>query len=341
MKHNLIILLTVMMFTFSVKSQYSKSSIEPRFGITKVQDVTPFRLFNTNIGYRYMANTKFGAKVDLGYSRLYEQHEYVGEEYPINYISSSFHGVTNVGRLLEFESFTDWYTILFELGGTYVYSDGKTQGEQLFNRYSTFHLSSSINNEFKLTKGIFLNAELDYIADVNNRPFLSNSTETTNLFNINLGITISLNHSKEHADWYITPKLVDTLFLKPTIIDKTVTKRVIYPSTNKGKCNCDIIENVFFKHDSFNVDKDGLNAIVKTADKLTGSKKIYIKAYCSPPGTNEYNMTLAQKRAESVESKLISLGIEKHQIIKQYHGEVNTADGKNVDLARTVTIYVK
>lgn len=325
MKSNLIILLTLL--TFGIYGQeYSKSSIEASFGITKIQDVTSFRLFNTNIGYRHMFNTKFGSKIDVGYDNN------------TNYYTSSLHGVNNIGRLLEFESFTDWYTVLFELGGTYVYSPEKTAGKQLFNRYSTFHLSATIDNEFKLTNNIFLNAELDFIKDVNDRPFVP-STETTNIFNINLGLTISLNNNKQHADWFIIKKQIDTVLLKPTIIDKTVTKKEI--QVTKEDCNCEIIENIFFKHNSSTIDKDGLNAIVKSAEKVNEDSKIYVEGYASPPGNTNYNLKLSELRVNAVISKLLSLGIKPYQIFTQYHGEVDTLNSDNVDLVRTVRIYVK
>lgn len=314
-------------------AQYSKSSIEPSFGITKIQDVTPFKIFNAQLGYRHMFNTKFGARILGGYSRLYESYEYRGYEEPLSYNTGTLHGVVNVGRVLGFESFTKSYTILGSIGGTYTYSDGTTNDE-IYHRYSNFHLSARIDNEVKITKGIFANASLDFIKDVNNRPFVP-STETTNIFNINIGVVISLNHSKEHADWYLEPIQKDTILLKPTIIDKTVTQRQMY------MVNPNIVEYVFFDNDSYIVDKDGLNAIVKSADKLTTSKVITVIGYASPPASDEYNLKLSKNRALAVVDKLLSIGIQEHQINLIFRGEVNTKNGKNVDLSRRVALIVK
>jgi outer membrane protein OmpA-like peptidoglycan-associated protein len=314
-------------------AQYSKSSIEPSFGITKIQDVTPFRMFNSQLGYRHMFNTKFGARILGGYSRLYESYEYQPYQEPLSYNTGTLHGVVNVGRVLGFESFTKHYTILGSIGGTYTYSDGSTNN-QIYHRYSNFHLSARIDNEIKITKGIFANASLDFIKDVNNRPFVP-STETTNIFNINIGVVISLNHSKEHADWYIEPKVVDTILLKPTIIDNTITNNIT------KDCNCKKNEYVFFNHDSYIVDKDGLNAIVKIADELIGNGELFIIGYASPPGTDDYNRELSKKRVLSVVDKLISLGIKGEQLNLEFRGEQNTLNSKNVDLSRRVELLIK
>ena len=316
-------------------AQYSKSSLKPSFGITKIQDVTSFEMFNTQLEYRHMLNTKFGASLRGGYTRLYDTWEYIPNQEPISFNTAALHGVVNIGRLLEFESFTRNYTILGSLGGTYTYSEGSTNN-QIYHRYSNFHLSATIDNEVKITKGIFANASLDFIKDVNNRPFVP-STETTNIFNINLGVTISLNHSKEHADWYIEEKIpvVDTVFMKPTIIDKTVTKREIV------KVKSNEIEYVFFNNNSHTVDKDGLNAIVKASDKIAGSQTITVIGYASPPASDDYNLKLSKHRAEAVVDKLISIGIMESQINLLYRGEIDTKNGKNIDLSRRVALIVE
>lgn len=329
-------LFSVFLICFSTinAQDYSHWSTELQFGITKVQDVTPFVPLNTKFGVRYMANTKFGVNVNVGVSRLYDNFKFETEsDYNTNYLTANLQGVVNVGRLLQFEEFTDWYTILLGVGGTYVYSPENNVGDNLFNRYSTFHLSSTISNEFKITKDLFLNANLDIIAGVNNRPFVP-STETTNIFNINVGVTFNIDqrNKKEHADWYIEP---------PKQIDTPVIHHNYYPT--KIIVKSEVIERpeyVFFDHDSYKVNRSGLNAINKTSDKLTTENKIYVIGYSSPPGTSEYNLQLSKKRAEAVVDKLISVGIQLNQIELKYKGERQTNDKKNVDLSRVVKIYV-
>ncbi|AGO48880.1 membrane protein [Cellulophaga phage phi14:2] len=306
--------------------EYSKLSIEPEVGLTKVRDITSVEPFNVDLGVRYMTNTKFGVKLNGNYTNI--------PDYDISYWSGGLHGVINVGRLLEFESFTNNYTILSGIGGTYTYSK-QPNNSILLHRLSNFHLSAFVDNEFKLSKNIFLKLGLDVITGVNSRPFaVTTSTETTTILNFNTGITINLGN-KEHADWALPKRQIDTVRLQPTIIDNSKTIKQIFNITNATP------EYVFFKHDSSTVDKDGLNAILKTKDKLDKAKVLHVLGYASPPGTNDYNKALAQKRMFSVIDKLISVGIDKSKIHVTIIGEKDTVDSNNVDLSRRVDLIVE
>jgi OOP family OmpA-OmpF porin len=328
-------LLALFTTMFVAAQDYNKWSIEPEFGVTKIRDVTPIQLFNTGIGARYMANTLFGAKLNANYTRLLDKDD-LSFTNPINYTTASLHGVVNVGRLLKFESFSKHYTILSSIGGSYSYSEQPTN-DLVLHRLSNFHLSASIDNEFKVSPRVFMTLGLDAITGVNSRPFTqTSSTETTTIINFNLGVTVALGNKQEHADWYIEEYIskVDTLFLKPTIIDNTITKVEVKEIVK------DENEYVLFHHDSYVVDKDGLNAILRSADKLNDKNTISVIGFASPPGTDQYNMELSKNRAEAVVKKLLSLGVDKKQIILEYVGEVNTLDGQNVDLMRQVVLTI-
>lgn len=326
MKKSISFLLAYILTILIVSAQeYSKSSIEPEIGVSKIRDVTSVQPFNADLGVRYMTNTLFGVKLNGNYANV--------EDY--EYYSAGLHGVVNVGRLLEFESFTDNYTILSGVGGTYTYSKEPTN-LILLHRLSNFHLSAFVDNEFKLNNTIFLRLGLDVVTGVNSRPFIiTNSTETTTILNFNAGVTINLG-KKEHADWYLKPDvepIVNTIMLQPTVIDKTVTN--YYPIKSKE------IEYVFFDNDSHSVDKSGLNAIVKASDKLTSVNVITVIGYASPPASDAYNLELSKQRALAVIDKLISIGIQKHQITLKYEGEITTKNDKNIDLSRRVALIVE
>lgn len=325
-----VILLLSIIVTFTMYSQnYNKNSIEFELGPTKIRDVTPVKKLNFNLGYRYMFNTKFGAKIDIGYTEL--------EKTGISYYSSSLSGVLNIGRLLEFESFTKHYTIIAGLGGTYTYSDNHVQ---LLHRLSNFHLSGFINNEFKVSDNVFLHLGLNVITGVNSRPFsnISPDTRTTSIINFNAGIIVSLGKHKKHADWYLEKikPIKDTIYMQPivhdnsAIVNNTIEKYIVKNSN----------EYIFFKNNSFNVDIQGLNAIKKIVDNLKGKQTIVLKGYASPPASFEYNFKLSKKRCLSVKSKLISLGVDESIIKIEPNGEINTKDNKNIDLSRCVQLII-
>lgn len=334
MKKLITILLMLSMF-LTYAQDYNKWSIEPEFGVTKVRDLTSVEPFNTDLGIRYMANTLFGVKLNVNYTDIDNLH--FNNNSSISYYSAGLHGVVNIGRLLKFESFSNRYTILGGIGGTYTDS-GKATNDVILHRISNFHLSAFVDNEFKLSKSVFLRVGLDVLTGVNSRPFTTNiSTETTTILNFNMGLTIALSKGNiEHADWYIEEPGVEKVYLKPLVIDKTITNNI-----TSTECSCKYEEYVFFKHDSYEVDKDGLNSIVKMTEILKEGENIYLIGYASPPASEEYNVILANKRAEAVKAKAISLGISEDRIIIEAVGEVDTKDSYNVDLSRRVKITIK
>ena len=327
MKQKLLILIMSLTVTLLVAQEYSKSSIEVFGGLTKVRDITSVKPLNFDIGYRYMFNTKFGFKLDAGHTALHNT--------PIKYFTSSFNGVVNIGRLLEFESFSKHYTIITGVGGTYTHS---TNNSLILHRDSNFHLSGFINNEFKLDKRTFLSIGLDVITGVNSRAYtIDTPTATTSIINFNVGFTFALNSKgREHADWYIKNELPikDTIYLQPTI--QKEVKNINVTSVVDSK-----LEHVYFKNDSYVVDIQGLNAIKKIANNLTNNQTIHLTGYASSPASNEYNKTLSDNRCLAVRAKLISLGINTERIFITPYGEIDTIDGLNEDVARYVEIFIK
>jgi outer membrane protein OmpA-like peptidoglycan-associated protein len=325
----LITLIIALSTVIAVSQEYNKSSIEFEAGATKIRDVTSVKLLNFNMAYRYMFNTKFGAKIDGGYTNLGHNN--------IDYSTTSLQGIVNVGRVLEFESFTKDYTILAGIGGTYTYSKPKTN-TLLLHRLSNFHISAFIDNEIRLWDNVFVKAGLDIITGVNSRPFVNTTpTQTTSILNFNLGIVVPLGKHKKHADWYIEEKLFpiptkDTIYLQPRIIKETIV------TLSK---DCNNTEYVFFDNNSYRLDRVSLNAIKKIASNLEDEQDIHLTGYASPPASKEYNQILADNRCLVIRSKLISLGIQTERIFINPVGEIHTSDGNNVDLARYVEIKIK
>lgn len=334
---NLILCMLVMSMSAYTQEDYNKFSMETEFGATKIRDATSVEPYNIDLAFRYMANTLFGVKVNFNYTDINNLH--FMDNQSLQYVAAGFHGVVNFGRLLQFESFTKKYTILGGIGGTYTHS-GDVTNEAILHRISNFHLSAFVDNEFKLSKHIFGKIGLDVQTGVNSRPFIkAPSTQTTSILNFNIGFVFTLKNGKEHADWYLEEHIpvIDTIVMQPTIIDKTIT-------TTEYDCNCDANsdEYVFFDNDKHEVNRDGLNGIIKIASILfDNDKTVRITGFASPPATDKYNLELATKRCNDVKDKLISLGIEEHRIIINPIGETDTHDSKNFDLARRVLLEIE
>ncbi|AGO49580.1 outer-membrane protein OmpA domain containing protein [Cellulophaga phage phi4:1] len=324
MKQFKIITAIMLLSVFTVSAQeYSKSSIQVTAGGTKIQDITSVELFNVDLAYRYMANTKFGAEVNVNYTSI--------PDYTTKYYTAGLHGVVNVGRVLGFESFSKDYTILAGLGGTYSDSNDPTN-ILVYHRKSNFHVSWFIDNEFRLNNTLFLKAGLDVITDVNHRPFTTGlNSETTNIINFNVGVVINLG-KKEHADWHIPEVVTNTIVEKhfTTVeqpIDRTITN--YYPEK-------DNTEYVYFANDSFNITQEGYDNIENIAS--TKAQMIYIDAYCSNVGTVDYNKTLAKARATAIKFYLLELGVSEDRIEITAHGIDNNRSYKIPELARRVVL---
>lgn len=323
-----VILTVLLMFSMIIYSQeYSKLSIEPSIGITKIQDITPYKFANYNLGGRYMFSNKFGARVAATYTNNIE-----------NYTSANIQGIINVGRVLNFEDFTNDYTILLGVGGDLTYLH-KIHDPEIFRENTNFHLTASIDNLYKLNKKVALKASLNIVTGVND--IQENDLYTTNTFGVNLGVSYTLGN-KDHIDWYvktIEPIIIDSTI---TIIEKPVINNYI---TKESDCNCSQNEYVFFDNDKSEIKTTGLNAITKIVNYLKENteKEVNVIGYASNTNgtTTEYDNMLSEKRAKVIFEKLMELGISAGRINLEFRGKDTDKVETSFDFARRVELFIR
>ncbi|MET2984150.1 OmpA family protein [Aureibaculum conchae] len=323
----LILTAFIMLSTFIYSQEYSKLSIEPSIGITKIQDITSFRFANYNLGGRYMFNNKFGARLSATYTNNIE-----------NYTSVDIQGVANVGRLLNFEDFTDKYTILFGMGGDFTYLH-KISDPKIFRPNTNFHLMASIDNLYKINKAIALKASLKVVTGIND--IQESDLYTTNSVGINLGVSYTIGN-KDHIDWYvkkIEPIIIDST---KTIIEKPVINNYI---TKESDCNCSQNEYVFFDNDRAEIKETGLNAIAKIVNYLKANteKEVSLIGYASNTNntTADYDNMLSEKRAQVIFEKLMELGISAGRINLEFRGKDTDKVESSFDFARRVELLIR
>lgn len=80
---------------------------------------------------------------------------------------------------------------------------------------------------------------------------------------------------------------------------------------------------VYFEYDSSKVAGEQVRRIETNADflKKNGRVKIRIEGNCDERGTNEYNLALGERRAQSAKSYLINLGVRADQLTTVSFGE--------------------
>ena len=82
-------------------------------------------------------------------------------------------------------------------------------------------------------------------------------------------------------------------------------------------------EHIYFEFDKYNLDDMAQEVLMRKADFLRANGDIYItiEGHCDERGTNEYNLALGDRRAESAKSFLVDMGIEAFRISTVSYGE--------------------
>ena len=82
-------------------------------------------------------------------------------------------------------------------------------------------------------------------------------------------------------------------------------------------------DSIYFDYDKYNVKTDYKNVVKKNADYLKANKgsNVLIEGNCDDRGTNEYNMALGQRRADSAAKALKAAGIDAKRIKTVSYGE--------------------
>lgn len=110
-------------------------------------------------------------------------------------------------------------------------------------------------------------------------------------------------------------KIVEKPVEKIVYVDKPVTMETkSYPG----------IRDVFFPYDSAELTPLTRNILKKNAEiiKASSGVKFLLEATCSPEGSVEYNLKLAERRIKSVYDYLIGLGVNKDLLMLKSLGEI-------------------
>jgi peptidoglycan-associated lipoprotein len=83
------------------------------------------------------------------------------------------------------------------------------------------------------------------------------------------------------------------------------------------------LDSIYFDYDKYNVKPEFKDAVKKNADylKANAAKNVLIAGNCDERGTNEYNMALGQRRADSAAKALKVAGVDTKRIKTVSYGE--------------------
>lgn len=220
MKKILLSTLAAGLLALTANSQdFNKWSIETTFGFNKAMaPLTPnffsptLNVGHVDFGVRYMLNEKFGFKVDYGFGSFQEQKN--TPSFNTKYSRFNLQGVANLGRMMNFESFSRKIGLLVH-GGTGI---GLVNPEEnQFNNFSddVYTLIFGLTPQIKLSEKIALVGDMSVI--LNGRQTITFDGGTYLVPNItngyygpnatwwtgSLGLNIYLGKQAQHADWFI------------------------------------------------------------------------------------------------------------------------------------------
>lgn len=206
--------------------EFNKWSLEATTGFNKAMApltagyLSPtLNIGHADLGVRYMFNEKFGAKLDYGFGS-FKESQGNSPEFDTKYFRLNLQGVANVGRIMNFETFSNRVGLLFHTGaGIGVVNPEMNQYNWFNDRVYT--LIFGFTPQLKLTEKISLVGDVSTIlngrqtitfdgvntilpstmpnASTNNGYYGANGTWWTGT----LGLNIYLGKQAQHADWFI------------------------------------------------------------------------------------------------------------------------------------------
>jgi len=193
----------------STEQEYNKWSLELNGGVNKpTRAMTPgyttesLNFFHGDLGVRYMFSPKFGVKLDVGYDQFQEKKD--TPDFESRYVRASLQGVINVGRALNFETWTNTIGLLAH--GGFGVSQISTQTGFGGQDYMA-HGIAGLTGQIRLSNRVALTGDLTGI--VNGRQNWNfdgmGNTSTGSfdgvLLNASVGLTFYLGKQAKHADW--------------------------------------------------------------------------------------------------------------------------------------------
>ncbi len=165
-------------------------------------------LGHVDFGVRYMFNEKFGVKLDYGLGS-FKEVEGESPSFETKYNRLDLQGVANIGRIMNFESFTRSFGLLMH-GGAGI---GKVSPQEgTFNDFKddVYTIIFGITPQVKLGNRVALVGDISTVLNgrqsvsfdgnsLDSYPYGANGTWWSGT----LGLNFYLGKAEQHADWYI------------------------------------------------------------------------------------------------------------------------------------------
>jgi outer membrane protein OmpA-like peptidoglycan-associated protein len=173
--------------------------MRPMSAGTRTAVVSPYV---ADLGVRYMFNNKFGIKADFGYNSFTEGDD--SQSFDTKYYRADLQAVANLGRIMNFETWTNTLGLLAHTGFGLGFSE-KTDGAYAKDRMGNF--MAGVTGQIKLSDRISLTGDFTTILNAKQDLGFDGVSVPTKrgfggvLFNGTVGLTVYLGKNAKHADW--------------------------------------------------------------------------------------------------------------------------------------------
>jgi OOP family OmpA-OmpF porin len=350
-------------------NDYNKWSIELAGGFNKPQRpmsdnyytarISPF---TADLGVRYMMNNKFGLKADFGYNSFTDHGNSLN--FDSKYYRVDLQGVANLGRIMNFETWTKTIGLLGHAG----IGVAQLENEDLHVKDRMDNFIAGFTGQIRLSNRIALTGDVTTIVNAfQDNTFdgagLTNSRGLSGLvFNGTVGLQVYLGKNAKHADWTVISENVDltaydnklaeleaqikNIPSKQVIVEKPVTNTVVENKDVVKEMINDKYYSVYFDFNKWTPIENSTAAIdvVLSYLRKNPSANLDILGYADQVGKSEYNEKLSNARANNVKTILEKAGIASSKLNVVANG-ADTSIQKDSEearrLARRVTFRVK
>ncbi|MBY8962090.1 OmpA family protein [Flavobacterium sp. D11R37] len=198
-------------------NDFNKWSVDVNGGVNKAANpmsqgyhMNANNLFHADLGFRYMFNTKFGLKLHGSYDVLNDDGDNPDREFKSEVIGIALQGYANLGRIMEFETWTDRINVLGHLGvGVSQLSNDQFDGG---DRLGNFLIG--LGAQYRISNRIAINADFTMINNFSQHrtwdgaeynPMGEQGFDST-LYHATIGLSFYLGKHEKHADWYVDEK---------------------------------------------------------------------------------------------------------------------------------------
>ena len=160
--------------------------------------------YTVDLGIRYMFNNKFGLKGDFGYNSFTGEDESIA--FDTKYYRADLQGVANLGRIMNFETWTKTFGLLGHAGFGLSFLERKDP-TYVKDRMGNFMVG--VTGQIKLSERFVLTGDFTTITNAKQNVAFDGASNNDlrgfngSLFTGTAGITVYLGKNAKHADWVI------------------------------------------------------------------------------------------------------------------------------------------